>query len=259
MFFSFYVNVIVNHVGTCFQRSMNQVRQVLWVLTIQFFLQAMTENEAMDLQAELDTKGKATYKICTTGQEYNLTKDMVSISKELVKISGRSFTPSVIEPSFGIGRIMYCLYEHCFYTRPIVPGEAVSSVFRFPPVIAPIKCTVFPLLQREVLNASAKKISTALTRAGVSNKIDLTGRSIGKRYARTDEVGIPFAITVDYNEEGVTVRDRDSKQQIRVAHKYLVGVVQELANGTISWQDAVATFKLVTVAEAAEEAEEADL
>jgi len=253
VFFSFYVNVIVNHVGTCFQRFMNLIRQVLWVLTIQFFLQAMTEKEAMDLQAELDTKGKATYKICTTGQEYNLTKDMVSVSKELVKISGRSFTPSVIEPSFGIGRIMYCLYEHCFYTRPIVPGEVVSSVFRFPPVIAPIKCTVFPLLQREVLNASAKKISAALTRAGVSNKIDLTGRSIGKRYARTDEVGIPFAITVDFNEEGVTVRDRDSKQQIRVPHKDVVTVIQDLANGAILWEE------LVTVAEVVEGTEEADL
>ena len=70
---------------------------------------------------------------------------------------------------------------HCFYRRPIVPGEIVSSVFRFPPVIAPIRCTVFPLLQREDLNALAKRrISTALTRAGVSNKIDLTGSSIGK-------------------------------------------------------------------------------
>lgn len=228
-----------------------------WLLgtDITFLLQAMTEKEAMDLQAELDTTGKATYKVCSTGQEYNLTKDMVSISKEMVKISGRSFTPSVIEPSFGIGRIMYCLYEHCFYTRPIVPGEVVSSVFRFPPIIAPIKCTVFPLLQREILNASAKKISTALTRAGVSNKIDLTGRSIGKRYARTDEVGIPFAITVDYDEEGVTVRDRDSKQQIRVPLKDVVAVVQDLANGTTSWEDAATFFKVVTVAEAAEEAD----
>lgn len=50
----------------------------------------------------------------------------------------------MIEPSFGIGRILYCLFEHCFYTRE---GDEQRSVFRFTPVTAPVKCTVFPLLQ----------------------------------------------------------------------------------------------------------------
>lgn len=56
----------------------------------------------------------------------------------------RNFTPAVIEPSFGIGRILYCVFEHCFYTRE---GDEARSVFRFTPVTAPVKCTVFPLLQ----------------------------------------------------------------------------------------------------------------
>ena len=56
----------------------------------------------------------------------------------------RSFTPAVIEPSFGIGRILYCVFEHCFYTRE---GDEQKAVFRFTPVTAAIKCTVFPLLQ----------------------------------------------------------------------------------------------------------------
>jgi hypothetical protein len=50
----------------------------------------------------------------------------------------------VIEPSFGIGRILYCVFEHCFYTRE---GDEQKAVFRFTPVTAAIKCTVFPLLQ----------------------------------------------------------------------------------------------------------------
>lgn len=50
----------------------------------------------------------------------------------------------MIEPSFGIGRILYCIFEHCYYTRE---GDEQRSVFAFTPVTAPVKCTVFPLLQ----------------------------------------------------------------------------------------------------------------
>ena len=213
----------------------------------------MTREEALALKAELEENEKVTYKVCTTGQEFQLTKNMVAISEKLEKEYGRSFTPSVIEPSFGIGRIMYCLYEHCYYTRPAVPGEPVTSVFRFPPIVAPIKCTVFPLMQREVLNDKAKLMSNGLIRAGVSNKLDITGRSIGKRYARTDEVGIPFAVTVDF-DDGVTVRERDSKQQVRVPDDEVVNVVRDLANGSVEWEDVTAKYKLVTVAETGAEA-----
>jgi glycyl-tRNA synthetase len=210
--------------------------------------QAMTREEALALKAELAEKEKVSYKVCTTGQEFQLTKDMVAISEKVEKSHGRNFTPSVIEPSFGIGRIMYCLYEHSFYTRPAVPGEQVTSVFRFPPIVAPIKCTVFPLLQREVLNVKSKEMSNGLTRVGVSNKLDITGRTIGKRYARTDEVGIPFAITVDF-DEGVTVRERDSREQVRVPDVEVVDVVRDLANGSVVWEDVRAIYKLVTVAD----------
>lgn len=129
-----------------------------------------------------------------------------------------------------------------------MPGEQETSVFRFPPIVAPIKCTVFPLMQREVLNEKSKKMSNGLTRAGVSNKLDITGRSIGKRYARTDEVGIPFAITVDF-DEGVTLRERDSKQQVRVPDDEVVDLVRDLANGSIVWEAVTSKFKLVTVAD----------
>jgi glycyl-tRNA synthetase (class II) len=104
--------------------------------------QAMTREEALALKAELAEKEKVSYKVCTTGQEFQLTKDMVAISEKVEKSHGRNFTPSVIEPSFGIGRIMYCLYEHSFYTRPAVSGEQVTSVFRFPPIVPPIKCSL---------------------------------------------------------------------------------------------------------------------
>ncbi|KDO58148.1 hypothetical protein CISIN_1g0449531mg, partial [Citrus sinensis] len=74
-----------------------------------------------------------------------LEKNMLLISKEKKKEHQRVFIPLVIEPSFGIGRIIYCLYEHSFYTRPSKAGDEQLNVFRFPPLVAPIKCTVFPL------------------------------------------------------------------------------------------------------------------
>ncbi len=124
----------------------------------------------------------------------------------------RNFVPSVIEPSFGIGRIIYCMFEHCFYTR-----QDARTVFKFTPVVAPVKATVFPLLQRAELNEVATRVASSLTAAGLATVIDTTGTTIGKRYARTDEIGVPFAVTVDYDtlkDDTVTVRDRDSMAQV---------------------------------------------
>ena len=84
----------------------------------------------------------------------------------------RSFIPSVIEPSFGLGRILYCMFEHAFYTRK---GDEARTVLRLPPVAAPFKASVFPLLQRDDMNAAAQKLSSQLARAGVYNVIDTTG------------------------------------------------------------------------------------
>lgn len=87
----------------------------------------------------------------------------------------RSFVPSVVEPSFGIGRIMYCMFEHCWFTRE---QDKQRAVFRFTPPVAPTKATVFPLIQRPEMNGRAREISASLTRAGVSNIIDTTGNGV---------------------------------------------------------------------------------
>ncbi|CAM6120142.1 unnamed protein product [Calypogeia fissa] len=209
-------------------------------------LEAMKEAEALEMKAKLDSEGKAPLLVCSTGQTFTITKDQVSISKELVKETGKRFTPGVIEPSFGIGRIIYCLYEHSFYTRASKDGEEQLTVFRFPPMVAPIKCTIFPLVQNPDLNGVARDISVALTRAGVASKPDLTGTSIGKRYARTDELGVPFAITVDFEfKETVTLRERDSRAQVRVPVSEIKDVVRDVADGALSWQEVQSKYPAV--------------
>ncbi|XP_027167686.1 glycine--tRNA ligase, mitochondrial 1-like [Coffea eugenioides] len=201
-------------------------------------LEAMAEKEALELKATLESKGEAEFHVCTLDRVVTIKSNMVTISKEIKKEHQKVFTPSVIEPSFGIGRIIYCLYEHSFYTRPSKDGDEQLNVFRFPPLVAPIKCTVFPLVQNQQYEEVAKNIARSLTAAGISYKIDITGTSIGKRYARTDELGVPFAITVD-STSSVTVRERDSKQQIRVDVDEVASVIKEVTEGQSTWADAL--------------------
>ncbi|KAJ8499322.1 hypothetical protein OPV22_009874 [Ensete ventricosum] len=199
-------------------------------------LEAMSEKEALKMRASLESKGEVDFHVCTLGKAVVITKNMVSISIEKKKEHQRVFTPSVIEPSFGIGRIIYCLFEHSFYIRPSKSEDEQLNVFRFPPLVAPIKCTVFPLIKTQKFDDVAKIIARSLTAAGISHIIDITGTSIGKRYARTDEIGVPFAITVD-STSSVTIRERDSKEQIRVSIDEVAKVVKEVTDGQSTWAD----------------------
>nr|XP_004235848.1 glycine--tRNA ligase, mitochondrial 1 [Solanum lycopersicum] len=199
-------------------------------------LEAMGEKEAMEMKETLESKGEAAFNVCTLEKVVTIKKNMVSISKEIKKEHQRVFTPSVIEPSFGIGRIIYCLYEHSFNTRPNRDGDEQMNFFSFPPLVAPIKCTVFPLVQNQQYEEVARQIARSLTVYGISYKIDITGTSIGKRYARTDELGVPFAITVD-SASSVTIRERDSKQQIRVNVDEVASVIKEVTDGQSTWGD----------------------
>lgn len=135
----------------------------------------MKEKEALEMKAALESNGEVEFYVCTLGKNVSIKKSMVAISKEKKKEHQRVFTPSVIEPSFGIGRIIYCLFEHSYYMRSSKAGDEQLNVFRFPPLVAPIKCTVFPLVQNQQYEQVAKVISKSLTFSGISHKIDITG------------------------------------------------------------------------------------
>ncbi|KAL3646747.1 hypothetical protein CASFOL_009291 [Castilleja foliolosa] len=143
-------------------------------------LEEMDENEAMIMKVTLEAMGEADLHVFALDKVVVIKKNMVSISKMKKKEHQRVFTPSVIEPSFGIGRILYCLYEHSFYTRPSKDSDEQLNVFRFPPLVAPIKCAVFPIVQNQHYNETVERISKSLTALGISYKIDTTGTSIGK-------------------------------------------------------------------------------
>ena len=102
------------------------------------------------------------------------------VCKAASACASRTFIPSVIEPSFGIGSIMYCLFEHAYYHRE---GDEKRTVFRFQPVVAPFKATVLPLLQKDNMNALAQQVSSQLTKAGLYNVIDTTGGHLTYSYS----------------------------------------------------------------------------
>ena len=134
------------------------------------------------------------------------------MEKEDICISGKKFTPHVIEPSFGLDRLFYVVLDNALQIKEN------RTIMKLPRDISPIEIGVFPVVTKDGLPKRAKQIFKMLVNEGWMVEYDETG-SIGRRYARSDEIGIPLGITIDYetlNNETVTVRDRDSWIQTRV-------------------------------------------
>lgn len=203
-------------------------------------LTSLPQEKIVDLQEKL---ASSSVDIECASQTFTITNEMVSFKKVQKKIAGENIVPSVIEPSFGIGRILYCLLEHSFYARS---DDARRTVVGLSPVIAPVKCSVLPLQQNPKFTPLVQRVSNLLTNSGISNKVDDVGQSIGKRYARTDEIGIPFGITVDFEtvtesesseNPTVTLRERDSTKQIRIPINELPQTILSTINAQTTWDE----------------------
>jgi len=147
--------------------------------------------------------------------DYDLERHMNYSKKDLTVLTddGRKIIPHVIEPSFGIERTIAGILLHCF----VEDKKRGWNWFKFPAKIAPYTAAIFPLVNKDDLPKKAKRVHDLLKKE-FDVFYDDKG-SIGRRYARADEVGTPFAITIDYQtlkDETVTVRNRDSKKQIRL-------------------------------------------
>ncbi len=136
------------------------------------------------------------------------------------------FVPHVIEPTFGVERTILALLCDAYEEEQLENGE-MRTVLHFSPRIAPVKVAVFPLMKKEPLAEKAKAVFSMLQKHWVS-EYDESG-AIGKRYRRQDELGTPFCVTIDFDtiekDDTVTLRDRDSMEQIRVPIGELVTVL----------------------------------
>ncbi|XP_012288740.1 glycine--tRNA ligase [Orussus abietinus] len=194
------------------------------------------------MEKDISENGKYNLTL-SDGTVVKIAKDMVSIRRYQKTEHVEEIIPSVIEPSFGIGRVMYALFEHNFRTRV---GDEQRTFLSLPPTIAPLKCSVLPLSTNAEFVPFVKKLSQELTKVDVSHKVDTSSGSIGRRYARTDEIAIPFGITVDFDSlktpHSATLRERDSMQQVRINLEELPGVVRDLAYGKTMWEEVEAKY-----------------
>ena len=150
--------------------------------------------------------------------DVTLTEEFFEVVRVKEKISGDRVVPHVIEPSHGLDRIFFTVLEHAY----VYDEKEDYVTLKLNPSVAPVKVGVFPLMEKDGLDNIAMSLYEQLRMCGIESNYDGSG-AIGRRYARMDEIGTPWCITVDYEtiEEGskkgtVTIRERDSKEQKRI-------------------------------------------
>jgi len=141
--------------------------------------------------------------------------------------SQKRFLPYIVETSIGADRVTLAVLANG-YREEEVEGET-RVVLGLHPSLAPLKAGVFPLVKKDGMAERAVAIQEDLRRKGIPSFYDESG-AIGRRYRRQDEAGTPFAVTVDGEtmENGsVTIRDRDTMQQVRVTEDRIVEYLRE--------------------------------
>ena len=127
--------------------------------------------------------------------------------------TNEKYTPYVIEPSVGVDRLVLALLTEAYHKETLENGEE-REVLRLKPFLAPYKVVVLPLIKK-YHSEKAQEVYEKLSRKFMTDYDD--SGNIGKRYRRSDVVGTPFAVTIDdttLNDETVTVRDRDTMEQV---------------------------------------------
>ena len=177
--------------------------------------------------------------VIADGEEFVVSSDLVEFAEETVKVSGETVVPHVIEPSFGIDRILYCTMEHAFNEEMVPtqegkegkePEEESRIVFKLKSEVAPVQVAVLPLMTKSELITPAKDIVSLIRDRGLLVSYDDSG-TIGRRYRRNDEIGTPYSITIDYeslDDKSVTIRDRDSMDQVRAPIEDIENVIYSL-------------------------------
>lgn len=163
---------------------------------------------------------------------YQVFKEQVDISRQKTIVRGTRFIPHVVEPSFGSDRLFYVAFEYAYGLK----DDRV--VLSFPRSITPVQVGVYPLMSKDGLDTKASEVQKLLANEGFMVDFDATG-SIGRRYARADEAGVALGITIDYetlDNQTVTIRDRDSWQQVRTQINSLPELLHKYFQGKINFE-----------------------
>jgi glycyl-tRNA synthetase len=221
-----------------FYENIGVARNKLHVLTVPDGERAFYSKGTYDIEYDFPF-GRQELEGVAYRTDYDLSQHQKASGKSLEYFdeeTKQKFIPHVVEPSAGVDRTVLALICEA-YSEDEAPDEKgkmeTRIVLRFHPRMAPIKCAIFPLLKnKEPLVAKAKEI-VDLLRPQMFVFYDESG-AIGRRYRRQDEIGTPFGVTVDFETLGekdaalrdtVTLRERDSMKQERVAIKDLPGIL----------------------------------
>ncbi|MCP8312431.1 MAG: glycine--tRNA ligase [Candidatus Methylarchaceae archaeon HK02M1] len=182
-------------------------------------LKRLHEMSPEDVKREMEDRGEVVV------EGYRLPMNAVEFVEVEEETKVRRFIPHVVEPSFGIERLIYATLEYAYWEK-----EERRVILRILPRLAPIQVAVFPLVSKKRLQKRSLAVLEDLRRRGIDVIYDDSG-SIGRRYARADEIGVPFSITIDYqtlDDDTLTVRDRDTWKQKRIPVKDLPEYLIEL-------------------------------
>ncbi|NYZ77728.1 glycine--tRNA ligase [Candidatus Micrarchaeota archaeon] len=166
----------------------------------------------------------------TSGEDFS-----VFLEQEKKKI-----VPHVFEVSMGVDRLIFCMLEHCFRAAT---KEKDWEWFDFPPAVSPYELAVYPLMKKDGMDEKAQEIAAQLKK-----RFDVLYRdsgSIGRRYARGDEIGVLASVTIDYDtmQDGtVTLRYRNTGEQVRVTVPQVVEMVDRFLGGE-SWESMKGDYK----------------
>jgi glycyl-tRNA synthetase len=166
-------------------------------------------------------------------ENYRVLPEHVDVNCQKTVVRGKRFIPHVVEPSFGSDRLFYVALEYAYRVKN---NRVLMS---FPRSIAPTQVGVYPLVSKDGLVEKVQEVHKLLINEGFVVEFNETG-SIGRRYARADEAGVPLGITIDYNtlsDGTVTIRDRDSWQQVRSSIKDLPELLHKYFQGKIDFED----------------------
>jgi glycyl-tRNA synthetase len=168
-----------------------------------------------------------------SGATVQISEDMVERRQIKQSIVGEWYTPHVVEPAFGLDRIIWHIFDHSFEMEE--REGATYAKLALKELIAPYDCAIIPLHTKgQMVDMAAKLFQSANMIIGVRAFLDSFGKSIGRRYARADEIGIPWAITLDQQSvenNTVTIRRRDDHAQIRAPIEV---VLKSLGDRTIA-------------------------
>lgn len=196
-------------------------------------LEELTQEELENLQSQLQQNSVATLK------GFEIESSMVEIKSEKKNVHEIKYTPSVIEPSFGIGRVIYAILEHSFDQRD---NDEQRIIMKFPPCVAPIKVGIFRIVSNSQFDPLINRLQSTFQVNNIVCKVDSSSGTLGRKYARADEIGIPFSVTVDFQsliDNTVTIRERNTMVQIRVPVDSLLSLMKSLVDQTLSWDVAV--------------------